>query len=120
MLRMSWLPRSSISAARDGFLPRTRRGLTREPCDRCDFPPRPPVARLGPTPGAGLWSRRCQRREGFMHRISGAVRAISGIVLASALWAPAAAEEKSTKPRIAVIEFQGPPGGAPPAPLEIL
>ncbi len=55
-----------------------------------------------------------------MHRISRAVLAVSGIALASALSAAAAAEDKSTKPRIAVIEFQGPAGGTSSPPLEIL
>ena len=56
-----------------------------------------------------------------MHRISRAVRVISGIALASALCAPAAsAEEKSTKPRIAVLEFKNQAGGAASAPLEVL
>ena len=41
-----------------------------------------------------------------MQRISRSVRTITGIALASALCAPAAAEEKSSKPRIAVIEFK--------------
>ncbi len=41
-----------------------------------------------------------------MQRISRPVRTITGIALVLALGAPAAAEEKSTKPRIAVIEFQ--------------
>lgn len=41
-----------------------------------------------------------------MLRTSRAVRIVSGTVLASVLALPAAAEEKSTKPRIAVIEFK--------------
>ena len=55
-----------------------------------------------------------------MHRSSRAVRAIPAIALASAWVAPAAAEDKSTKPRIAVIEFKNLPGHSAPAPLEIL
>jgi hypothetical protein len=56
-----------------------------------------------------------------MRRIARAVGAVSGLIFLAALWsAPAAAEEKSTKPRIAVIEFKTMPGHSAPAPLEIL
>lgn len=56
-----------------------------------------------------------------MRRIARAVHAVSGLVLVSALSASgAAAEEKSTKPRIAVIEFKNMPGQTAPAPVEIL
>lgn len=55
-----------------------------------------------------------------MQRMSHAVRAISGLALAAALGVPAAAEEKSTKPRLAVLEFKTPAGGAATAPLEVV
>ena len=56
-----------------------------------------------------------------MRRIARAVGAVSGLTLVSLLSAaPAAAEEKSTKPRIAVIEFKNMPGQSAPAPLDVI
>ena len=56
-----------------------------------------------------------------MRRIARAVGAVSGLILVSLLaTSPAAGEEKSTKPRIAVIEFKNFPRQTAPAPLDVI